>query len=253
MFKNALVCIPCRNISKGISSVGLGFPDYRIALKQHQQYIAALEKCGVRVHALPPEEQYPDSTFIEDTAVLTEKCAVICRPGVSSRRGEEQKIIPALGEFYEKPEFIVHPGTLEGGDVLRIGDHFFVGLSSRTNRQGFIQLERILKKYGFTASPIKLQAALHLKTGLAYLENGEILVTGEFREKEEFKKFKRIEIGEEESYSANSIWVNGWVIMPEGYPRTREKVEQAGYPVKSVEVSEFRKLDGGVSCLSLRF
>jgi len=253
MFKNALVRIPCRKISDGISSSGPGLPDYRIALKQHQQYVAALEKCGVRVYALPPDEQYPDSTFIEDTAVLTEKCAVICRPGVSSRRGEEQKIITPLGEFYDNPELIEHPGTLEGGDVLRIGDHFFVGLSSRTNREGFIQLERILKKYGFTASPVKLKEALHLKTGLAYLENGEILVAGEFRKKEEFQKFKKIEIGEDESYSANCIWVNGRVIIPEGYPRTREKIEQAGYPVKSVDVSEFRKLDGGVSCLSLRF
>jgi len=253
MFKNALVRIPCRKISEGISSSGLGLPDYRIALKQHQQYIAALEKCGVRVYALPPEEEYPDSTFIEDTAVLTERCAVICRPGVSSRRGEEKKIITALGEFYDNTEVIEHPGTLEGGDVLRVGGHFFVGLSSRTNREGFIQLQRILKKYGYTASPVRLKDALHLKTGLAYLENGEILVTGEFKKKEEFMGFKRIEIGQEESYSANSIWVNGRVIMPEGYPLTRKMIEQAGYPVKSVDVSEFRKLDGGVSCLSLRF
>ena len=134
-----------------------------------------------------------------------------------------------------------------------VENHFYIGLSERTNVNGAEQTIKILEKYGMSGSMIKLNDVLHLKTGLAYLENNNLLVCGEFLSKPEFKKFNMIKIPEEESYAANCIWINGKVLIPEGYPKTKQKILNVGYAVIEVDVSEFRKLDGGLSCLSLRF
>jgi dimethylargininase len=190
---------------------------------------------------------------VEDTAVLTGRCAVITNPGAASRQGEELSIKEALKKFYTNIESITPPGTLEGGDVMQVGDHFYVGLSARTNKEGARQLAEILNKYRYTASFIKMKKFLHLKTGLAYLKNNHLLVAGEFIDNPEFETFNRIFIDESEGYAANSIWVNGGVLVPMGYPKIKAAVETAGYKVLEVDVSEFRKLDGGLSCLSLRF
>ncbi len=136
MFKNAIVRTPCSRIVEGISTSGLGLPDYELALSQHASYVEALKDCGVAVKILNPDEDYPDSTFVEDTAVLTEKCAIITNPGADSRKGEEGRVTEALKDYYDTFAFIKSPGTLEGGDVMRVGDHFYVGLSARTNEEG---------------------------------------------------------------------------------------------------------------------
>jgi len=253
MFKRALVRKPGRSLLRGISGAGLGPPDYARAQEQHQQYIAALEQCGLQVEILPPEESFPDSTFVEDTAILTENCAVIARPGVPARQGEEEKVAPFISRYYSNIENIEAPATLEGGDVLQVKNHFFVGLSCRSNEEGFRQLNRILTGYGYSCSAIKLQELLHLKTAVAYLYPHKLLVAGELIRQEFGPELEKIQVAEEESYSANCIWVNGRVLMPAGFSVTREKIEAAGYQVLTVDVSEFRKLDGGLSCLSLRF
>ena len=136
---------------------------------------------------------------------------------------------------------------------MMVGNHYYIGLSARTNLNGAEQTISILNKYGMSGSVIKLEKVLHLKTGLAYLENNNLVVCGEFLSNQEFKKFNIIEIPEEESYAANCIWINDKVLIPKGYPITRQKITDAGYMVVEVDVSEFRKLDGGLSCLSLRF
>ncbi|MCP5105327.1 MAG: N(G),N(G)-dimethylarginine dimethylaminohydrolase [bacterium] len=254
MFTNAIVRRPGRSLAEGITSAKLGKPDYQKALQQHHKYIEALQDCGVEVTVLEAEEQYPDSVFVEDTAILAERCAVITNPGATSRQGEEVSIKKALKEFYpDTIEIITAPGTIEGGDVMRVGDRFYVGLSARTNREGARRFAEILKKYGYTASNIDMEVFLHLKTGLTYLENNNLLVAGEFIEHEEFKKFNRIFIDESENYAANCIRVNKTVLVPQGYPKTKTAIENAGYKIIEVDVSEFRKLDGGLSCLSLRF
>ena len=256
MFQNVIVRRPCRSLVEGITSnPQLGKPDYEKALQQHDTYIEALKSCGVNVTVLPADERYPDSCFVEDPAVITRKCAIITNPGAESRNGEKEEIIDAIRNFFpeEKIERIVFPGTLEGGDVMMVGDHFYVGRSARTNEEGIRQFIAILNKYGLTGSEVPLTEVLHLKTGVNYLENGNMLVSGEFVEKPDFAKFNRIEIPEEESYAANCIWVNGTVIVPLGYPAVEQAVREAGYPVILVDTSEFRKLDGGLSCLSLRF
>jgi len=256
MFKNVIVRRPCRAMVEGITShPELGRPDYEKALRQHDDYIAALRDCGVAVTVLPADERYPDSCFVEDPAVITRCCAIITNPGAESRNGEKDEIVGALREFFpeEDIEYIRAPGTLEGGDVMMVGDHFYVGRSARTNAEGIRQFIEILERRGLSGSEVALEKVLHLKTGVNYIENGNMLVSGEFVDKADFDKFNKIVIPEEEAYAANCIWVNGTVIVPEGYPAVERAVREAGYPVRLVDTSEYRKLDGGLSCLSLRF
>ena len=136
---------------------------------------------------------------------------------------------------------------------MMVGDHFYVGRSARTNEEGIRQFIEILTKHGLSGSEVTLDEVLHLKTGVNYLENNNMLVSGEFVTKPEFATYNRVEIPEEEAYAANCIWVNGTVIVPMGFPAVEKAVRELGYPVILVDTSEYRKLDGGLSCLSLRF
>ena len=255
-FTHVIVRRPCRAMTEGITSgIYPGKPDYELALRQHDAYIEALKKCGVDVTVLPADENFPDSCFVEDPAVLTEKCAIITNPGTDSRNGEKVSIEEAVRAFYpdDKIEHITAPGTLEGGDVMMCGNHFFVGRSGRTNVEGIRQFTEILEKYGYTCSEVKLEEVLHLKTGVNYLENNNMLVSGEFTDKPEFASYNKVVIPEEEAYAANCIWMNDTVIVPEGYPAVLAAVKAMGYETITVDTSEYRKLDGGLSCLSLRF
>ena len=256
MFQNVIVRRPCKALVEGITSnPQLGKPDYALALQQHDDYIAALRQCGVEVTILPADERYPDSCFVEDPAIITSRCAIITNPGAPSRNGEKDEIIDAVRKFFpeDKIEYIQSPGTLEGGDVMMVGNHFYVGRSARTNEEGIRQFIAILEKYGLSGSEVTLEEVLHLKTGVNYLENGNMLVAGEFVKKPEFAQYNRVEIPQEEAYAANCIWVNGTVIVPKGYPAVEAAVRALGYPVLLVDTSEYRKIDGGLSCLSLRF
>ncbi len=237
----------------GLTTANLGPPDYEKALLQHADYIKALEECGLEVVVLPPDERYPDSTFVEDVALLTKNCAIITNPGAPSRRGETADIKRVLMDFYSNIEEVQEPGTVEAGDIMMVGSHFYIGLSERTNEDGARQVIAYLEKYGLSGSVVRLEKMLHLKTGVAYLENNNLLACGEFLTKEEFQRFNILEVDEDESYAANCIWVNDVVLVPKGYPKTKRTIEKAGYAVREVDVSEFRKLDGGLSCLSLRF
>jgi len=252
-FRRAVVRRPCRNFVHGLTTAELGPPDFDRALGQHAAYVEALRSCGVEVVVLEGDERFPDSTFVEDPAVVTDRLAVITRLGAPSRRGEEAAIAEALAPFFPRPERIQGPGTLDGGDVLQAGSHFFIGLSGRTNRHGAEQLAAILKKYRYSASLVGLKDVLHLKTGVAHLGGADILAAGELLRKPDFRNFDLIPVADEESYAANSVWVNGTVLMPSGFEETKRAVERAGYPVLALDVSEFQKLDGGLSCLSLRF
>lgn len=256
MFKNVIVKRPSRSMVNGITSAPeLGKPDYELALKQHDDYIQALKSCNVEVTVLEADERFPDSCFVEDTAVITKNCAIICNPGADSRNKEIEDMKETIKKFFseDKIEYITSPGTLEGGDVMMVGNHFYIGKSFRTNEEGARQFIEKLEKHGYTGSIVTLEEVLHLKTGLAYLENNNLLVAGEFIDKEDFKNFNKIVISQDDSYSANCIWVNDNVIVPYGYNKTKRAIEKAGYNVIEVDTSEYRKLDGGLSCLSLRF
>ena len=253
MFKRAIVRTPGKSIINGLTTAELGLPNYEKALVQHVEYIKALDECGLEVIVLNEDEKYPDSTFVEDVAVLTRDCAIITNPRAVSRRGETTEIKRVLREYYSNIEEAREPGTVEGGDIMMVGSHFYIGLLRRTNESGAQQVIGYLEKYGLNGSVIRLEKVFHLKTGVAYLEQNNLVASGEFLTKEEFQKFNILKIEKDESYAANCIWVNDMVLMPKGYPKARETVEDAGYLIREVDVPEFRKLDGGLSCLSLRF
>ena len=252
-FKHAIVRKPGKSMVNGLTDANLGVPDYELASTQHAKYVEALLSCGVDVKILDADEKYPDSCFVEDVALCTPHCAIITRPGAVSRRGETIAMKKVLENFYQNIEVISVPGTLDAGDVMMVKEHYYIGLSDRTNKKGASQLISFLKKYGMSGSTLKLEKVLHLKTGVAYLENENMLVGGEFVSAPRFQQYNLLEISPHEAYSANSIWVNGKVVIPSGYPVTKLMISKLGYPVIEVDMSEFQKLDGGVSCLSLRF
>lgn len=253
MFTKAIVRTPCKAMINGLSSANMGRPDYQRALLQHVDYIAALKECGLEVTVLPADENFPDSTFVEDVALLTPRCAILTNPGAPSRRLETRSMLNTLRDFYDKVETIESPGTVEAGDIMMVGDHYYIGLSERTNETGAKQTINILERYGLQGSMVELTEVLHLKTGLGYLENGNLLACGEFLVKPDFQNYNLLEVDQDEAYAANSVWINGTVLTPAGFPKTRSLIKNAGYKVREVDVSEFQKLDGGLSCLSLRF
>lgn len=261
MFTHAIVRRPGASLANGITSAPeLGKPVYERALEQHDAYIAALRACGLEVTVLPALEEFPDSCFVEDTAVVTRCGTIVDNPGAPSRNGEAAAMEPTLRQFFPADRIarIEAPGTLEGGDVMMVGDRFYVGRSARTNAAGIAQFAAILAGWGLEAVEVPLSEVLHLKTGVNYLgENpsGErvALVAGEFVDNPAFAGFRTIAVPPEEAYAANSLWVNGTVIVPEGYPQVLAAVQRAGFATLTVDTSEYRKVDGGLSCLSLRF
>ncbi len=253
MFKRAIVRTPGKSLINGLTSASLGKPNYELALNQHNEYVKTLEECGLEVIVLAADEQYPDSTFVEDAALLTKNCAIITNPGAESRKGEITEIKKIVENYYTNIEEVKAPGTVEAGDIMMVGSHFYIGLSKRTNQNGAQQVINYLVEHGMTGSIVSLEKVLHLKTGLAYLEQNNLVACGEFLSKEEFQKFNLLRINDDESYAANCIWVNNIVIIPKGYSNAKAVIENAGYTTKEVDVSEFKKLDGGLSCLSLRF
>jgi dimethylargininase len=253
MFSKIIARTPCQNLVDGITSADLGKPDYNLALKQHQSYLDAMKQCGVEITLLDADNDFPDSCFVEDVALMTPHCAVITNPGAATRQAEINSMIPVVKQFRDNVEYIKAPGTVEAGDIMMAGSHFYIGLSDRTNEEGARQMIDILQRYGLTGSTVTLSEVLHLKTGISYLENNVLLATGEFLQKPEFADFDIIAIEPDEAYAVCSLWVNDKVIVPAGFPKTLAAIEAAGYQTITVDVSEFRKIDGGLSCLSLRF
>jgi len=253
MFTKAIVRKPCHAMIHGLSEASLGLPDFNLACEQHADYIAALKECGLEVTVLEALEAFPDSCFVEDVALMTAKGAILTHPGAPSRRGEVDYIAAAVRKFYPNPQVIVAPGHVEAGDIMMVANHFYIGLSARTNALGAQQLITILKHYGYTGSVVEMRELLHLKTGLSYLENNNLLTFGEFSRREDFLPFNRINVTNDAAYAANSVWINGTVLVPKGFPKVLDAIQQRGYATREVAMSEFQKLDGGLSCLSLRF
>ncbi|MGI5895662.1 MAG: dimethylarginine dimethylaminohydrolase family protein [Oscillospiraceae bacterium] len=256
MFQNVIVRTPCRAMVDGITgSPELGKPNYEKALCQHKAYIEAMEQCGVKVTVTEAAEQFPDSCFVEDVAIVTEKGAVITNPGAASRNREIELIEPVLREFYkgDSIKHITAPGTLDGGDVMMVENHFYVGLSNRTNEEGAKQLIAHLESFGYTGSVMKVKDLLHLKTGMTYIGDNHLIVSKRFADSEALAQFDRLVVDYDEEYCANCINMNGKIIVPAGYPNTLKSIQALGYETICVEMSEFKKIDGGLTCLSLRF
>ncbi len=331
MFTRAIVRPPAQNFSEGLTTAALGKPDYERALRQHEAYCAALEKCGLTLTKLEADERYPDSCFVEDTAVCIDalpsdhpkrgarlgtpvgraaapedaavivvkvespkipnaksatadaklamhafsplrtsakssapfafnqmgSCVVLTRPGARSRQGEVASMRKALNSLSptETIEEIHAPGTVDGGDVCDAGNHFFIGLSQRTNEAGAQQLAELLGKFGYTSSVMDIRdvcGVLHLKSGVAYLGNNRLVVTEAMADREEFAGYDLIHVLAGEEYAANCVRVNDQMLVAAGYPAFEGGLRELGYQTIALEMSEFQKMDGGLSCLSLR-
>lgn len=251
-FTHAITRQPVKELAAGITTSTLGPPDYIKALDQFNAYVNALKQCGLSVTVLDPLDGYPDAHFVEDAAVVTPDIAVITNPGAASRKGEVPSIAVALQPF-RKIVWVQPPGTIDGGDVLMVGRHFFIGLSDRTNEQGARQLGEALTGFGSTWTPVPVAAGLHFKSSVNAVSTDTLLTTQPFAEHPALAGFNRIVISPQEEYAGNSLLVNGHLIMPAGFPDTRKKLETLGKPIIELDTSEFRKMDGGLTCLSLRF
>ena len=251
-FTHALCRTPATTFADGLTSAELGRPDYELMLQQHQGYVKALQALGLLVEVLEPLPAYPDAHFVEDVAVLTPEIAIITRPGALARRGEEAHIQAALAR-HRPLAFIEAPGTLDGGDVMQIEDHFYVGLSARTNAAGAAQLGDILAAFGYGCTAVPLGASLHLKSDVNYIGRGTALVTPEWAAAPVFASYKKIVVSPDEAYAANTLLVNDRLLSPHGFPQTHHQLREAGFEVIELAASEARKMDGGLSCMSLRF
>lgn len=219
-------------------------------------YCTALERCGLTLTHLPPDDAFPDSTFVEDPAIVTSKFAILTNPGAPSRQGEVKSIATALPEFFDRIARIEAPGTVDGGDICQADDQFFIGLSERTNEEGAHQLAALLAREGFTSSVVDIRAAskvLHLKTGVSYLGDRRLVAMREIADHKAFRDYDVIAIAPEENYAANLLRINEFVVLAAGFPKIAKTVADFGHTIVPLDMSEFRKMDGSLSCLSLRF
>ncbi|MGD2078286.1 MAG: arginine deiminase family protein [Chloroflexota bacterium] len=248
----AIVRQPGSNCMTGLTTGDLGPPDYDLLLAQHQAYVDALCELGLWVEELPAEPDYPDAYFVEDTAVVMPEVAVITIPGAPSRRGEQESIAQVLAR-QRMLAYIEAPGHLEGGDVLMVGRHFFIGLSERTNEAGAEQLAQIVAEHGYTSSTVPVGPGLHLKSSVNVVGPNTLLLTADFAGHPAFARTRQIVLDEAEAYASNTLLINDTLIMPAGFPLTWSKLEALGQPVIELDVSEIQKMDGGLTCMSLRF
>jgi dimethylargininase len=268
MFRHAIVRPPAANFADGLTTVDLGTPIFATALEQHARYCEALERCGLAVTSLPPDPRHPDSTFVEDAAILPAGrsgrsggagpaggVAILTRPGAPSREGEVPAIREALGRFFRSFRAIEPPGTLDGGDICEAEAHVFIGVSRRTNEEGARQLAAFLAGDGLTSSVVDirdLDAILHLKSGIASLGENRLALIEPLAEHPAFRGYDIVRVDPAENYAANCVRVNNAVLVAAGYPKFHSALHRLGYRLVSLDMSEYQKMDGGLSCLSLR-
>lgn len=251
MFSHAITRVPGPDYPQGLTTSTLPAPDLDLALAQHEAYVRRLESLGLTVETLPAAPGFPDACFVEDTAVVVREVAVVSRPGAPSRRGETESMVEPLSAHRPLVR-IEAPGTLDGGDILQVGRSFFIGVSDRTNEEGARQLAAILGAHGYESRVIPVAAGLHLKSSLNFVGRDTMLVTADFAGHPAIEGYRQIVCPGGEEYAANTLLVNGTLIMPSGYARTRSLLEALGLPIVELDTSEYRKMDGGLTCLSLR-
>ena len=226
--------------------------DVSLARKQHKAYCETLEHLGLKLISLTADNSLPDCCFVEDTAIVLEELAIITRPGVSSRVAETLEMKRAL-EPIKRLYSIKSPGTIEGGDVLRIGKKLYIGISSRTNEEGIKQVTEILNPIGYSIILVAVKDTLHLKSVVSYLGKNTIILAAEHLDPIIFSEYDKVIVPVEEAYSANCLEINGKVLMPKGYPKTKTLIEQKGIDVIELDMSEFEKADGALTCKSILF
>ena len=252
MFTHAIVRKPGPNFHKGLTTTHIGKPNFDLLVKQHQAYIHTLEKIGLTITVLDAQLDYPDAYFVEDTAVVTPEVAIITIPGANTRQGEQDTIQVELAK-HRPIANIVGTGRVDGGDVLLVDGHFFIGISDRTNPEGAQQLGSILESVGYTWSTIPVGKGLHLKSSVNYVGDKTLLLTAPFAGLSIFAGYSKIVLSAADAYAANTLWINDTLIMPRGFALVRRALAQQGLPIIELDVSEMAKMDGGLTCLSLRF
>jgi dimethylargininase len=225
--------------------------DVARAQAQHAAYGAALMSLGCELLELPALAGHPDAVFVEDTALVFDELAVLNRPGASSRRGEVDSVAEALG-LYRPLSRIQGEGTIDGGDVLRIGREVYVGASARSNEEGARQLAELLRPHGYRVTRVAMRDCLHLKSAITRVAEDTVLVQPRWlADAAPFSHLRRIEVDEGEEHAANALLAGGGLVYPDCFPRTRERLERAGVAVTAVDVSELQKAEGAVTCCSL--
>lgn len=253
-FTHAIVRKPSHSITDGLRAVDIGAPDIDLFSRHHSDYIAALASTGAKVTTLEAMEDFPDSVFIEDAALCLDEGAIVMRPGAPSRLGEAAAIAPVLSGFYDEVVAIEGTGYIEGGDVLTTVREILVGTSARTDSSGIEELRRLAARWGYDVRKVKTpEGVLHFKTDCSLLDEETILATQRLSASGCFNGYRIIHTAEGEEACANAIRFNELVLMPSGFPKTAELLDKAGYTIRTIGNSEAAKLDGGMSCLSLRF
>jgi dimethylargininase len=246
-----------REVSEGIQECELTHferepIDVDRARIQHRAYERRLAELGCRVVSLPAEPNLPDSVFVEDTALVLDELAVIMRPGAESRRPETASIARALSP-YRKLSHLEEPGTIDGGDVLRIGMAIFVGLSYRSNAAGVERLAQIVKPFGYRVEGVRVAGCLHLKSAVTQVAADTLLINRAYADPAVFPKMQLIDVDPSEPSGGNALWVNDSVVYPAAFPLTLKKLQERGLDVRTVDASELAKAEAGVTCCSLIF
>lgn len=246
-----------RGVSPNLGNCELSFLerseiDVALAQAQHQAYEQTLVALGCHLVALPAAAEWPDSVFVEDVALVLDEVAVLTRPGAASRRGEVASVAAVLAPYRRLLE-IEAPGTLDGGDILRVGRMIYVGLSGRSNRAGIEQLNALLREEGYRVLALPLLGCLHLKSAVTQVAEDTLLLQPSFIDPMFFSEYRILEVAAGEEHAANALQVGSSLVYPANFPRTADLLAQEGFDLHTVDVSELQKAEGAVTCCSLLF
>ena len=246
-----------RKVSSALANCELSFIDRRPidmekARAQHHAYEELLAKLGARVVSLPEEPELPDSMFVEDPAIVVDEMAVICPLGTETRRKEAPSITAAL-ERFRKLAHVKLPGTLEGGDVLRVGKRVFVGITARSNPEGIRQLATILEHFGYDLTAVHVTGCLHLKSAVTCLGGNTLLANRAWFDWKRLDGFAWVDVDQSEPHAGNALAVGDSVIFPASFPKTRAGIEARGFKVLPLDIGELQKAESGLTCSSLLF
>lgn len=251
-FTHAITRLPADSVASGLTTANIGAPDPERTRQQFRNYVDILLGLGLTVTTLPPAADYPDAHFVEDTAVMMPELAIITHPGAPSRRGEVDTIAPVVSRFRHTVRMSSN-AHMDGGDVLMIDKRFFIGLTSRTDEAGIREFAAAVEKFGYSVTAIEVGAGLHLKSIVNYVGRNTVILSEDSADHPAFRGFNQIVLAKEEEYAGNTLWINDTLITPSGYPDTLKKLKTLGLPIIETDTSEIRKMDGGLTCMSLRF
>lgn len=246
-----------RAVSPALAACELSFIeripiDMDKAREQHHTYEAALAALGAKVISLPAEAELPDSMFVEDPAIVLDELAVVFPLGTEARRREAESLAKAIAPF-RKIQYVKLPGTVEGGDILRIGKRLFVGLTARTNEEGIRQLEKIVAPFGYKVIAVPVTGCLHLKSAVTYLGNNFLLANRKWFDPTPLGGYKWIDVDPGEEHAGNALALGGSVIFPASFPKTRARIEAKGFHIRQIDIAELQKAESGLTCSSLIF